>query len=107
MTLLDALQKINKDQIAAMQLTDMAVGTVTGADPLEITMDVHQAALTSDVLVLTETVSGSGSEYWTERNGELCVSWGTDSSGAVLTVGDKVLMLSVKHGQRYIVLSRL
>ena len=107
MTLLDALQKINKDQIAAMQLTDMAVGTVTKADPLEITMDVHQAALTQDVLVLTDTVRPSGG-YWAEKDGELCAVWGTDSSSsASLAAGDKVLMLSVRHGQKYIVLSRL
>lgn len=109
MTLLDALQKIVSDQLKAGQLTDMAVGTVTSADPLEIILDVHQAALKGDAIILTDAVKGGGGGYFTEVSGVLCVVWGqnTASSGSDLVVGDKVLLLAVQHGQTYIVLSRL
>lgn len=112
MTLLDALQKINSDQLAAAQLTDMAVGTVETVSPLSIRLDVHQASIKEDLLILTETVTGGGGgdRYFTEVDGELCVIWGqsaSGSSGSGLVVGEKVLLLSVQHGQKFIVLSRL
>lgn len=120
MTLLDALQKIVSDQLKAGQLTDMAVGTVTSVDPLEIVLDVHQAALRGDAIILTDevrekTIDVSGAGFFQDVNGTLCAVWGQDSgggsSGAIITrplaVGDKVLLLAVQHGQTYIVLSRL
>lgn len=110
MTLLDALQQINRQGMDAAQLTDMAVGTVTSADPLEVTLDVHQAPLKAEVLVLTDAVrEGSGYGFFQEVNGLLCAVWGQggNSSGSSLTVGEKVLLLAVRHGQRYIILSRL
>ena len=108
MTLLDALQKINADQLKAAQLTDLAVGTVTSADPLEIVTDVHQAALKADVLILSSGVRGLSTDAFAEVNGELCAVWGQYApTGSSLAVGDKALMLSVQHGQKYIVLSRL
>lgn len=120
MTLLDALQKINRDQLLASQLTDMEVGTVTAVDPLEIQLDVHQAALKASVLILTDavkekTIDVSGAGFFQDVNGVLCAVWGQSSGGqsggavitAPLAVGDKVLLLAVQHGQRYLVLSRL
>lgn len=120
MTLLDVLQQINKSSMDAAGLTDMTVGTVTAADPLEITLDISQAPLKEEIIILTDTVKGkvidiAGSSYFTDRNGELCCIWGSSEDipegSAVVTlplaVGDKVLLLAVQHGQRYIVLSRL
>lgn len=107
MTLLQTIQQINKTSMDAAQLTDMTVGTVTSASPLEITTDIHQAALTGEVLILTDAVSPiSGDDYFTDVNGELCAIWGSGDARS-LKLGDKVLMLSVRHGQQYIVLSRL
>lgn len=120
MTLLDALQKINRDQLLAAQLTDMAVGTVTSVSPLEVVLDVHQAALNESALILTDavkekTIDVAGAGYFQDVNGVLCAVWGqggSDVEGAAiitrpLAVGDKVLLLSVQHGQTYIVLSRI
>ena len=112
MTLLDALQQINRQGMDAAQLTDMCVGTVVAVNPLEIEMDVHQAPLTGDVLVLTDAVrgGGGGESFFADVNGILCAVWGqssTSSATSDLTVGEKVLMLSVRHGQKFIVLSRL
>lgn len=107
MTLLQTLQQINKTSMEAAQLTDMTVGTVVSESPLEISTDVHQAPLLEQVLILTDAVSPiSGDDYFTDVNGELCAIWGTGNARSLKT-GDKVLMLSVRHGQQYIVLSRL
>ena len=119
MTLLEALQQINTQSMDAAQLTDMCVGTVVSVSPLEVEIDVHQAPLNENVLILTDAVkekvidTGAAS-YFEEINGVLCAVWGsnqrTEGSAVVirpLAVGDKVLMLSVKHGQQFIILSRL
>lgn len=82
MTLLETIQKIVYDTIRGLQLTDAVFGTVTSASPLEVSMDVTQAVLRSEVLIVCDSVSG-------------------------LMAGDKVLMLSVMHGQKFIVLSRV
>jgi hypothetical protein len=82
MTLLDTIQEIVFRTVNGLQLTDMAVGEVTSADPLEVRLDVSQAALRGEVIIKVESVPD-------------------------LVLGDKVLMLSVQHGQKYIILSRL
>lgn len=107
MTLLQTLQQINKTSMDSAQLTDMIIGTVESASPLEITTDIHQAALTEEVLILTEAVSPiSEDDYFADVNGELSAIWGSGVARSLKT-GDKVLMLSVRHGQQYIILSRL
>lgn len=108
MTLLEALQQVNKTSMESAQLTDMVAGTVTSESPLEISIDVHQAPLREQVLIMTDAVSPiSGDDFFTDVNGELCAIWGQSGHARSLKTGDKVLMLSVRHGQQYIVLSRL
>lgn len=82
MTLLETIQKIVYDTVKSLQLTDSVIGTVTSTSPLEISMDVSQAVLKDPVLYICDSVP-------------------------TLMLDDKVLMLSVQHGQKYIVLSRL
>lgn len=101
MTLLDVVQQIVKSCLDSAQLTDMAVGTVTSASPLEITIDVQQAALREEVLIVLDPVESS-SDFPT-ISGVLNCRWGSSS----FSVGDKVLLLSVLHGQKYLVISRL
>lgn len=142
MTLLEVLVDVVNSVNGASQLTDMVIGTVTSVSPLEITIDVSQAAIKSEIIYLTDaviekklstlshthTVSGStgaggspshshgvslttsdalGNTVCTENG----VALPYDASGITLNrglaVGDKVLMLSVQHGQKYVVLSRL
>ena len=157
-SLLQELQIIVGQQQHSQQPTDLAIGTVTAVDPLEITKDVHQQALRQEVLYLTESVvekkipvlehnhyavnlghthtcpDGITSEALTGRyltEAYSLVSEGFDSTEQAqdivcwehwkklpiedgfiilnrkLEVGDKVLLLSVAHGQKYIVLSRV
>lgn len=82
MTLLDIIQECVRQSMNAAQLTDMVVGTVTGEDPLEIQIDSTQATLTGAVLLLTDNVLD-------------------------LALDDKVILLRVQRGQRFIVLSRV
>ena len=127
MTLLETLLEINKAGNNSLQLTDMAVGTVESVSPLSVRMDVSQAALEASVLILTEpvvekklsylghnhTVGGSATSQ--SLTSIVCYDNGTalpaDSNGIILNrglaVGDKVLLLSVQQGQKFIILSRL
>ena len=128
MTLLDALLMVNQAGNGSQQLTDLAVGTVETISPLSIRLDVSQAALMEPVIYLTASVvekklstlkhrhtyggtsrtSYELSEVFVTENGEPLPY---DEEGITLNrglaVGDKVLLLSVQKGQKYIVLSRL
>ena len=97
MTLLDVIQEAIRQNIAAAQLTDMVTGTVVSVDPLEIQTDTTQASLKQEVLVLTESVFGVSAVQSEDV---------LDISDSGLSVGDKVILLRVQHGQRFIVLSR-
>lgn len=141
MSLLQILQQINDQAESARQPTDMLIGTVTGVDPLEVTLDIQQAALREEVLFLTDSVIekklGSDGRFYRagvplESNFEfpegvelvleynssteiITPTLNPEDPGAVtyavvtpaLGIGDKVLLLSVMHGQKFIVLSRL
>ena len=109
MTLLDVLQQINKTSMDAAGLTDMTVGTVTSVSPLEVTLDVAQAPIKEELLILTDTVRGTDVEdYFREADGELCIVWDQDTQRVkTLKLNDKVLLLAVQHGQKFIILSRL
>ena len=56
MSLLGAIQEISQQNAAAGQPTDYVVGTVTGVNPLEITINTAMAPLRESVLLLTESV---------------------------------------------------
>lgn len=97
MTLLDTIQTLVMQVLNGAQLTDIKAGTVTSADPLEITLDTAQAPLREEVLILTQEVKD-----FAEVNGKRCCVWGNP-----FVINDKLLLLSVQHGQKFIVLSRL
>lgn len=136
MELKDVLQRMMQESMQAGQPTDLRVGTVTSADPLEITINTQMAPLRAGVLLLTsavvekkipvvshshnievqDTFTGGGSATCsTELTDIVCYENGTAlpvEGGYIilnraLAVGDKVLLLQVQHGQRFIVLSRV
>lgn len=168
MELKDAIQGLVQNSMKAAQLTDLRIGTVTSASPLEITIDPAMAPLQAGVLYLTEAVvekkipvlehqhitSGFQHTHQISTLGhthtvsgvtssrDLTESYGTQSSlnqddytsdnrlltseiicyehGQALPVrngyiilnrgletGDKVLLLRVQSGQKFIVLSRV
>lgn len=83
MDLLSVVNQIVQNNLAAQQLTDLVIGTVTSADPLEIQISPDMPPFPKEVLLLTETVDGH------------------------LSKDDKVLMLRVMRGQQFIVLSHV
>lgn len=138
MELLDVLQQISQNNQAAMQPTELAVGTVTAVKPLEIVTDNQTAPLRQSVLYLTgavvekkvtsfahshstthnHTATGAtiepAGECSTELDGITCYENGKalPNDGFItlnrgLEVGDRVLLLRVQRGQKYVVLSRV
>ena len=129
MSLLGAIQEISQQNAAAGQPTDYVVGTVTGVNPLEITINTAMAPLRESVLYLTSavvektittlshshTISGVSATCSTELESVVCTENGTalPTSGSTITinrglqVGDAVLLLRVQNGQKFVVLSRV
>lgn len=127
MELIQALQQIMQKNMQAMQLTNLVIGTVTAESPLEITSSTAMAPLRAGVLYLTEPViekkipilqhthttpdgaTGSALEsvVCQEDGKSLPVEGGYIILNRKLEVGDKVLMLRVQNGQKFIVLSRV
>ncbi len=134
MNLSEQLYKMMQDSMGAAQLADLRVGTVTKAKPLEITINTAMDALRGSVLLLTESVvekkipvlqhnhvihdtySGGGvcedallesKIIAVEHGRSLPVRDGYIILNRALEEGDKVLLLRVSGGQRFIVLSRV
>lgn len=102
MDLIDVLQTINQKGMEQMKLSDVAFGTVTSVSPLNIQIEgsmqaLPEAALIKTVGIMPRTYSG------TDSHGDTF----TVTINEGLTVGSKVVMLRVSHGQRYIVLSKV
>lgn len=132
MDLIEVIQSVIQRTIKDSDLSDLVTGTVTKVTPLQITEKNVSDPIPAQALLLTEPViekkittlkhSHQISDSYT--GGGSC----SDALGAVkcyengkalpadsgyimlnrgLAVGDKVLMLRVSGGQRYIVLSRV
>lgn len=127
MELIQALQQIMQKNMQAMQLTNLVMGTVTSESPLEITSNTAMEPLRAGVLYLTESViekkipvlrhthtapdgtTGPALEsvVCQEDGKSLPVEGGYIILNRGLEVGDKVLMLRVQNGQKFLVLSRV
>lgn len=134
MTLKDTLFQMMDDHMNATQPADLRVGTVTAVNPLEITINTAMAPLRAGILLLTasvvekkipilqhnhvihDTYTGGGtsednlmqSDIICYENGQpLPVENGYIILNRALEVGDKVLLMRVQNGQKFIVLSRV
>lgn len=146
MELIDALQQIVQQGAKALSPVELTVGTVTAANPLEISVDPAMDALRAPVLYLTAAVmekkipvlahthqavglthahSNSGGTTTQGLTGSYettaalediaCIEAGKTlpvRDGYIilnrgLEEGDKVLLLEVMHGQKFVVLSRV
>ena len=124
MELIDALHQISQQSQKAMQPTELVIGTVTSISPLEITSNTAMAPLREAVLHLTANVvekkipilqhthttpegttgSALDSIACIENGQALPVENGYIILNRALEVGDKVLMMKVQHGQKFVVL---
>lgn len=127
MELIDIMHQINQQSQAAMQPAELVIGTVTNASPLEITSNTSMAPLRQAVLYLTANVvekkipvlqhthstpdgttgSALDSIVCLENGEPLPVENGYIILNRALEVGDKVLMMRVQRGQKFVVLSRV
>lgn len=130
MNLAETIYLMNQRSQKASQLTDMKIGTVTAVDPLEITINTAMQPLKDGVLILTaaviekkipilqhtHTTQEEGKtgdallpfEIGCQENGQpLPVENGYIILNRALEVGDKVILLRVQNGQKFIILSRV
>ena len=115
MDLLDIVQEIVQKNMTAAQLTDLRIGTVTKASPLEITTDISAQPLQAQILYLTDAVvekklstqPALSNVAFTVNGQAVPASSGGIVLSPALAVGDKVILLRVQNGQKYIVLSRV
>jgi len=102
--LLGAFQLAIQQSIKAMKLADMATGTVLSETPLAVQLDVSVPPIPEQALLLTDAVK--------PKSVTAPVQGGEGGTVTVviqeaLKAGDKVLMLRVMKGQKYVILSRL
>ena len=124
--LIDTLQTIMSNSMKNAGLTDIAIGTVTNANPLEVTLMSTMLPLPREVLILTDNViekkiTKLGHKH--ESYQGICSTELADIKCYVngkplpsndeyiilkesLAKGDKVIMLRVLGGQNFIVLSK-
>lgn len=93
------IQQMIQNTVSAMKPADMATGTVVCAAPLSVRISASMPPLPAAALVLTDTVR--------ERTVPVQGGDGTVTVREGLRAGDKVLMLRVQGGNRYIILSKL
>lgn len=117
MELIEMIQQICQNTVKASALADVVVGTVASANPLQITVNTAMAPLNRSVLYLTEgviaqTATAKASEGEVTLTGTkggvpLPAKGDTVTLNPGLAAGDKVLLLRVQGGQRFVVLSRV
>lgn len=115
MELKDILQQMIQQTMNASQLTDLQVGTVTSTSPLEITISPAMAPLRAGVLYFTSAVVEKKITKNSLIDSVVCYENGTalpsDNDyiflNTALSAGDRVLLLRVQSGQKFIILSRI
>jgi hypothetical protein len=114
MDLLDVINSIIQTNTEAQKLTDLVIGTVVSASPLQIQI-TPTMILPAEVLLLCESVQAK--EYDVNPTPEFaniftqmhitCPNVIGKYKRKALANGDKVLMLRVLKGQQFIVLSKV
>lgn len=127
MELLDVVNQIVFNALQAYQPTDLVIGTVQSVSPLAVKLETNQAVIRQEVLFRTDAVverkikiekhAHSTSEGTTSLAKSEVTSFIDGKAQAEvggyiilnkgLAAGDKVLLLSVQQGQKYIILSRI
>ena len=97
--LVGVIQQIVQNTVRAMKPADMATGTIVSISPLSVQPDIHMPPLPEKALILTDTVR--------ERTVDVQGGEGKVAVREGLRPGDKVLMLRVQNGQKYLILSKI
>lgn len=126
MELIDTLHQIIKTSLDAVQLTELAIGTVATVNPLSVSLNANLPPIPEEALILTDSVkkrivhatdgvgqgTGSGEVAGTHDPVNVTDLDVTDVEIDVevqsdLEVDDMVIMLRVMRGQQYIILSKI
>ncbi len=108
MELKDVIQQMISQTVRASSPTDISIGTVKKASPLEITINPQMAPLRAPVLILTWAVVSHTVDLPTVNiPGTGPVDLGSVKITEALKAGDKVIMLRVQGGQKFVVLSKV
>lgn len=102
--LLGVIQLAVQQSIKAMKLADMATGTVLSGAPLSVQLDVSAPPIPERALLLTDAVKPKSVTAPVQGGEGGTVTMVIQEA---LKAGDKVLMLRVMKGQKYVILSRL
>lgn len=94
------LQELIQECVKGMKPADMMTGTVLSVSPLFVQPDVSMPPIPAAALIMTTAVTLRTVPVQGGDGGTVVVNPG-------LQAGDKVLMLRVSGGQRYILLSTL
>lgn len=96
MSLMEIMKKASLGAVEAENPVSVRFGTVTSAAPLQVRVD-QRLALTSRFLVVPETLT----EYRISVDGEdVLIRRG-------LETGDRVVLLRMQGGQKYLILDRV
>lgn len=108
MELKDVLQQMIAQTVQAGSPTDISIGTVKRTSPLEISINPQMAPLRAPVLSLTWAVVSHTVKLPTVTiPGAGQIDLGSVEITESLKAGDKVIMLRVQNGQKFIVLSKV
>lgn len=102
MDLIEILQTLIQNGVEELKLTDLIIGTIMSVVPYSVTINQYMMPIPQEALIFTSAVMPKTYS-------------GTTSDGASFTVVineglqvmDKVIMLRVQHGQRFIILSKV
>lgn len=97
---LGVIQKIVQKTVEGLKMAEMETGTVVSVSPMSIQTDASRPLIPAAALILTSEVKDRIVKVEGGSGGTVQVHEG-------LKAGDKVLMLRVSNGQRYIILSKL
>lgn len=98
--LIDVIQAIVQETIQSLKPADLAFGTVKSTSPLAVQLQTTMQDIPAAALVLTAGVVYRQADVIGGGGGHVIINEG-------LQAGDKVVMLRVSGGQRYILLSKI
>lgn len=96
----DVLRQIVQQTIKGLKLTEISTGVVDSASPLRIKTDETMISIPEAAIFVPEGMRQKTVPVQGGAGGTVEVQKG-------LAAGDAVVMLRVRHGQQYIVLSRI
>lgn len=97
--LIEILNKISQENQVGMKPADVAFGTVVSTEPLQVQTEGEKQPIPNAALILTSAVIAKTVSVQGGSGGRVVINEG-------LNIGDRVIMMKVSKGQRYIVLSK-